>query len=493
MAATRFKFDIDFQWQILKYTIKDKHGYKALFLYKPEYFTVIDQQIIAKGLHRFFKRKHRVPATSSVMNEELNQLFKTKDYAQSLLEEDRARIKRKCKRLYKGILKEGDEILHKCRLFASYIEFKKSLEDVDLENFSQYEVYSKKFQKAINLGMEVDEKKGRFLVAGHRSRITERYNTEDIIPTPFRQINSLTNAGGYNKGSVIVVVDRPKKGKTLFLANVTAAYIKKKGNNTKVNGLYKGKQRAAKKVAYFDLENGETAIEIRLDQCLINKTKMEVLSHEYDDRLKKLYRQFRRFEGEVYIRRMPSGTTANDIQKVLDDTYTEYGIRFEDVIVDYAALMAANSGAKDDFQRISDVYLDLKNLAEKNNLDTLWTANHVKREAYKRRLTVYEPDDLAKCIDIERHVDAIWGLQQSKLEEANNVWRLELIEQRDGLSFGRALFWGDLKTQRLVEFTKEEEIRYNQELEKLGDQGENRKETAQEKQSRVKKAREQDL
>lgn len=458
MGKEKFKFDLDFQWAILKYTIRDKYGYKAISLYKPEYFDLVHQQVVAKAIQRFFKRKKRVPASAHILNEELNSLFRTKDYAQSLLEKDREVIKLKVKRLYKGLAKDGDEILHRCKLFASYVEFKRSLEDIDLENFSSYESYSKKIQKAINLGMEVDEKQGRFLVAGHQNRITERYNTDDIIPTPFRQINKLTNANGYTKGSIIVVIDRPKKGKTEFLVNVAASLIKQRSNFT----------RQGRNVAYIDLENGEVAIEARLDQCIMNKSKMEILSHEHDDKLKKMFRQLRRFQGEVYVRRMPWGTTADQIQKVLDDVYQEYGIKFDDLIIDYAALMGSNAGTKEDFQRISEVYLDLKNLGSVNSINAIYTAHHIKREAYKRRLTKYEPDDLAKCIDIERHVDAIFGLQQSKLEEQSKVMRLELITQRDGVPYGRALFWENVKTQRLTEFTKEEEAKYSEELEKLG-------------------------
>lgn len=486
----KFQFDVGFQWEILRYTVKDKHGYKALLLFKYEYFDLVEQQVIARALQRFFKRKKRVPSSATILNEELNTLFKTKDYAQNLLDDDRKNIKARVKKLYKSTLQDGDEILHKCKQFASYVEFKKTLEDVDLENFTQYEAYSKRIQKAINLGMEIEEKKGSFIVAGHQARITQRYNTEDIIPTPYRQINNLTNAGGYEKGSVIVFMDSPKKGKTIVLVNFALSYIKKRGNNLKLQGAYKGVQRAAKKVVYFDLENGETAITTRVDQSLLNKTKAEVLSHKFDDKLKKLYRQFRRYEGEIYVIRMPNGCTTDDLQKELDEVYVNFGIKFEVAILDYAALMGARSGAKEDFQRISDVYLDVKNWSKHNGFDIVITAHHVVRTAYKRRLTKYEPEDLAKCIDIERHVDALYGIQQSKVDQAQSVFRIELLEQRDGDSFGRALFWVNIKTQRMVEFTKEEEQTYNKAIEEMEEiqESSNKRETEAEKSNRIKNA-----
>lgn len=479
----KYKFDKDFQWSILHYTMKDKYGYKALGLYKPLYFMLVDQQVIAKGLHRYFKRHKRIPMSAATLNEELNSMFRTKEYAQSLLDDDRNRIKKKVRILYNKNVTDSPEILQKIKTFASYVEFKSALEDVNLDDFSAYEGYSKKIQKAINLGMEVEENKGRFLVAGHQDRINQRYNEEDIIPTPFRQMNRLTNAGGYTKNSLIVYADRPKRGKTWLLSNVATAYMRKKGIYMKADGL----QSSAKKIIYFDLENGETAIEVRFDQQLINKTKMEILGHEFDQDLKKIYRQFRRMGGEIHTRRMSWGSTIDDFQKVIDEIYNEYGIKFEVCIIDYAAIMGTTQpGAKDDVtKRINNVYLDLKNFAKANNFDAIHTAHHVKREAYKRRQTRYNPDDLADCIGIERHVDALYGIQQSELEEEGNVVRVEVISQRDGEQYGRIMFWANRKSQRLREFKVEEEIAYNEKMEEENP-GVKVRESAQEKENRVK-------
>lgn len=486
----KYKFDKDFQWSILHYTIKDKQGYKALLLYKPTYFILIDQQVIAKALHRYFKKHKRVPMSAAVLNEQLNALFRSKDYAQSLLENDRDRMKKKVRILYGKAVADSDEILHQIKLFASYVEFKGALEDINLDDFNSYEGYSKKIQKAINLGMEVDENRGKFLVAGHQDRIHQRYNEEEIIPTPFRQMNRLTNAGGYTKNSLIVFVDRPKRGKTWLLTNVASAYMRRRGIHKKEGSL----QTSAKKIIYFDLENGETAIEVRFDQQLINKTKQEILDHAHDQDLKKIYRQFRRLGGEIHTRRMPWGSSTEDFQKIIDEIYSEFGIRFEVCIVDYAAIMGsvAKDDNKDAHKRINNVYLDLKNFAKANNFDALYTAHHVKREAYKRRLTKYNPDDLADCIGIERHVDALYGIQQTELEEEGNVIRVEILSQRDGEQYGRILFWATRKSQRLREFKVEEEKAYLDEME-ASDNGVKVRESSTTKEERIKAQRNSDL
>jgi len=445
MSENKFQFDIDFQWSIIRFIVKDKYGYKALSLIKHTYFEVDDQMVITHALSRFFRRKKRVPSSASVLNQELNKLFKTRDYAQELLSPDKDRIKRRVKKLYKTPVKDGDEILFHCKQFASYVELRNTLEGVELQNYDSYATLSKNIQKAVNLGIELDQDKGTFMVGALKHRLLERHNHDTIIPTPYSQINRLTNAGGYGKGSVIVLVDRPKKGKTMTMVNFAKDYMSRKGNN-----------KTNKKVIYFDLENGQESISLRIDELVINKNKKQIISGDYDKDLEKQYRRFRRMGGEVYVIRMRNNSTTDDFQKELDDVYHEYGIKFDVAIVDYAAIMGATTGAKDDLNKISDAYLDLKNWAKFNDFDHVITGHHVVRKAYDKRDKVYETSDLAKCIDIERHVDTLFGIQQNAVEEELGVLRLEIMEQRDGFPNGAIYFHVDVTTQRLKEFTREE-------------------------------------
>jgi KaiC/GvpD/RAD55 family RecA-like ATPase len=438
-ASEKFEFDSNFQWEILKYTIRDKNGYKALMLYRPNYFSLLHQQVIARALHNFFKIKKRIPSGYSVLNEEIKKLFKSRDYATTLLETDRERIKKRVRSLYKATLKDGEDILEQCKLFASFVELKGTLENIDLTNFSQYSTYAKKIQKAVNIGLQLDEKRGNFIVAAHRSRFIDRHNRPSVTPTPYHQINRLTNAGGFEKGALIVIMDQPKKGKTFMLVNFAKAYMGRRG---KVQN---------KKVVYFDFENGETSISTRLDQSVGNLSKHQVLSGEFDKQLSKTYRAWSRLGGEVYVIRLAALSTTDDCQKILDDMYQDYGIRFEVAIFDYVGLMGSLSGHKEDFSRISDAYVDVKNFSKKNDFDLVITGHHIVRGAYKRRATKYLPEDIAKCIDIPRHIDALFGIQQNEEEFSAGIMRLELLEQRDGLPSGRAIFNYSLKTQRMNE------------------------------------------
>lgn len=433
----KFEFGIDFQWNILKFILTSDDGYKALPYIKRDYFELLTQEVIFYGVEKFYRKRKKLPRLASTLNEQLRtSVFNSKDYAQELKSADRTEIQKRVRRLYKSKIKDSEEVLDSVKKFASYIEFKDVLEGVNLNNFSQYETYSKKIQKAINIGIETDDTRGSFMVNGIKGRTARRSSQDSVIPTPFRQLNQYTNAGGYGKGSVIVLVDKEKGGKTNALVNVARGYLASK-----------------KKVIYFDLENGQEALEDRLDQSIIRKTKKEILSGEFDSKLAQVYRRYNRLGGEIYVVRLPAFSTTDHFQKIIDEVYQEYGIKFNVAIVDYMGKAGSLSNKKEDTDRISDAYVDISNFAIKNDLDALWTGHHVTRDAIKKRPFKYDPQDIAKCIDIARHVDALIGLNQNEDEEQHGVLRMEIIEQRDG-KVGTSYFWLDHATQRMDEFTK---------------------------------------
>lgn len=79
--------------------------------------------------------------------------------------------------------------------------------------------------------------------------------------------------------------------------------------------------------------------------------------------------------------------TCNDIRDLILKLRSQ-GIDIRVLFVDYAAKLASIVGDKEDFDRISNVYIDLSNLAEDLNLDIIWTANHITREGKNIELLV---------------------------------------------------------------------------------------------------------
>jgi hypothetical protein len=443
----KFEFDTDFQKDILQFTVTDKDGHKALFLYEDYFFTLLEHGVIAHALKKFYKTYGKVPRNKQVLKEQLRQLFQTRDYIDSLQVNDRKAIVKIVDDLYTGPVKDGEALLESCKKFARYTQLKHITEDFDLTDFGQYDVFSKKIQNAITFGREVERQSGTFLVQDVYSRQLERKLNDVIVPTPFWQFNRSTNAGGYERHSLICIIGPEKEFKTGTLVNIGRGYMRHK-----------------KKVIVFDLENGYNPYATRYEQALTNKSKREILSGQFDDDLKRIIRKYRRFGAEVRIERMPAMSTTIDFQVKLDELYAEHGIKFDIGIFDYVGNMGATSGQQDDFNRISGATLDLKNFLEYNDFECGYTAMHVVRDASKRFATKFQTLDIAKCIDIPRHVDALWGLQQSEEEAEGGVIRMEIIDQRDGPQDMSAYFWVNKDHQRMDEFSKKQIETYRQEI-----------------------------
>lgn len=444
MNKEKFEFGTDFQQSLLQYTVTDKNGYRALQLYEDSYFTLLEHQIIAKALKIFFKKKKRVPQSKILLKEQLRQMFMTKDFINALGVDDKKSINKIVSKIYSGPAKDGDELLESTIKFASYVKLKETIEKINLSDFNQYDTFANEVRKAISVGKEFKEEVGEFLIRGIKDRQYRRKFNEDILPTPFWQFNKLTNGGGWSKGTVVVIIGPEKQFKTGMLLNIARHYL-----------------RHRKKTLFIDLENGQEALTLRFEQSLMGLNKKAILSGEHDQKILKQFRKYQRLGGEVDIKRMPAySTTCNDVQNYIDNQYREYGIKYDAIVVDYAALMGAISGNKDDTQRISDVYVDLKNLTERNKFDVCFTANHIVRAADKRFKTKFQSGDTAKCIDIVRHVDVAFGYNRNDVDVQAGLARLEIIDQRDGVAEGFALFKVDYDTQRAVEVNKADLKKY---------------------------------
>lgn len=432
----KFEFDTDFQFEILKYTLQHPEGYKIVNLYSEEYFTLIEHAILAKVIKDYYKSFRKVPGKAVYM-EELRKTLQDTSVTSSLLESELNNVRDLARDLFRGAIKDPEYIVNQTEKFAQYLDLKDTIENMDILDFNKYHNFSEKVSKAISPRVIVEDLTRSFLIGGLSDRQLMRRDVQTIFPTPFRQINKLTNAGGYPKGATIVIVDRPKKKKTAFLVNVIVGYLK-----------------MGKKVLVVDLENGEEEYMARLEQCMSNKTKMEILSGDYDKDVKKTFRKYKRLGGEVVVRRMPALiTNGNSVDKLICDLEENFGFYPNVLITDYMGKMGSNTGKEALSERISEAYTDISNVMLKHNIDIHWTANHVTRTGAKHERSRYVGEDIAGAIEIIRHANAAFGLNRTDEEEEAGIQRLEIIEHRDGVPKGRACFFTNMDTQRFKEMT----------------------------------------
>lgn len=442
-SKTKFTFSPEFQLEILRYIIKDKEGGLILKRIKPNYLVLIEHSIICEGIIKYYKKQNRIPS-ENVLKEVIKELLEGKQYADLVTKDDIPNIDRVISNLYHLPLSDADYIKEKIYQFSTYVEMKNLNDSFDLDNFEQYEEYSRKIEKILQKSKPKKEDEPAYMIRDIVERQFKRQSEPSVIPCPFRQMNALTNAGGYPEHSVNVILDKPKAKKTFFMVNLARGYL-----------------RMGKSVYYVDTENGKDQILDRFIQSSINKTKKELYSGEYDKLESKHLRKLARFGVELVVERVPAMIT--DCNYIRDKIikFRNQGIDIKVLFVDYAGKLASITRDKEDFDRISNVYIDLQNLAEELNLDIVWTAHHITRDGKKHRATRYDENDISGSIAIIRNAQTIFGLNSTAQEEQDDILRAELVVQRDGLPSGRALFKCDVERQRCKEFTRDERENYD--------------------------------
>lgn len=443
-SKVKFEFTPEFQLEILRYIIKDREGALALNRVKPNYFVLIEHNLIAEALSSYLKSHKKIPS-ENILKELVNNLLHSKKYVDLVTKDDIPNIKGIIHELYNKPSTDHDYIKEQIYKFATYVEMKNLNDSFDLNNFDQYEEYAKKVDRILQNSKPRPQEEPAYLIRDVVERQFKRQANPEVIPSPYWQLNALTNAGGFPSASVLVLLDKPKARKTFFLINIAKGYLRMK-----------------KSVLYIDTENGKTQLMDRMIQSSISKTKRQLYTGEFDKQEAKHLRKLSRLGVEFVVDRVPALITdCNYIRdKILD--LRSKGINIEVLVIDYAMKLASINKDKDDFERISNVYVDIQNLAEELKLDCVWTANHIRREGYKHRSTRYEENDIAGAVSIIRNAQGIYGLNATEDELRDGIQRLEIVVQRDGLDQGRALFKVDVELQKATEFTREQRKSYDE-------------------------------
>lgn len=440
----KFSFSPDFQLEILRFVLRDKEGGLVLKRIKANYLVLIEHALIFEGIAKYFKKQGKMPS-ENILKQVIKELLESKTYVDLVTKDDIPNIEKIISNLYHIPLSDSDYIKERIYQFSTYIEMKNLNDSFDLDNFEQYEEYSRKIEKVLQKSKPKKEDEPLYMIRDITERQFRRQSEPSVIPCPFRQLNELTNAGGYPEHSVNVILDKPKAKKTFFMVNLARGYLRMK-----------------KSVLYVDTENGKEQIMDRFIQSSINKTKKELYSGEYDKLEAKHLRKLARFGVELVVERVPAMITDCNYIRELIIKLRNRGINIKVLMVDYAGKLASIARDREDFDRISNVYIDIQNLAEEMDLDIVWTAHHITREGKKHRTTRYDENDISGSIAIVRNAHTIVGLNSTEQEEKDDILRCELVVQRDGLPSGRALFKCDVERQRCVEFTKEQRKQYDE-------------------------------
>lgn len=238
---------------------------------------------------------------------------------------------------------------------------------------------------------------------------------EDVIPTTFRFFNSFLN-GGYYKGTLNIYLGFLNVGKSTFLCNDAAFYMKRNMD-----------------VLFITLEMTETEIMQKVGANLFdinvnnyNNDKVKVGSYLNQNR------NSPNPLGELKVKSFPMGTvTADDIKSFYRKAYSKKNKKPQIVIIDYIGEMVTRNKMaqfnKSDFYKT--ICSELKAFAQKEKL-VLISAFQLNRSG--SNVSDYDVTSIAESIGVGRVADNLMGIIRTNENYRDRVYWLKLIKMRRG-------------------------------------------------------------
>jgi archaellum biogenesis ATPase FlaH len=246
-----------------------------------------------------------------------------------------------------------------------------------------------------------------------------KYDETDKFPTPYVFLDRILN-GGYDKsGTLTVYVGEQNIGKSIFLAN-DAAHFVKMGTNTAVI--------TAEMAAYKFMRR-------------IGSNLLTIPMAEYDDKSKNTDYIRRRLEnvgdgltppGQLFVKQFPtSQATVPDIEAYLKQIEEEKKIKLGAVVIDYINILSnyRNPNSENTYLKIKQIAEDLRAMGVRNHW-LIVTATQITRSGYNS--TDIGMGDVSESAGLSHTADVMLGIIQDDIMRASYEYWLKVLKIRDG-------------------------------------------------------------
>ena len=226
--------------------------------------------------------------------------------------------------------------------------------------------------------------------------------------------------GGYDKGgNLIVYAGEQNIGKSIYLANDAANFVKM-GTNTVVVTAEMAAHKFVKRI-------GSNLLSININ--------------DYGEKAKNKEHIKRRLEtvgdgftppGQLFIKQFPtSQATVLDIEAYVNQIEEERQIKVGAVIIDYINILAnyRNQNTENTYMKIKQIAEDLRAMGIRNNW-LIVTATQITRNGYNS--SDIGMTDIAESAGLSHTADVMLGIIQDDMMRASSEYWLKLLKIRDG-------------------------------------------------------------
>lgn len=258
------------------------------------------------------------------------------------------------------------------------------------------------------------------------------------IESGWNFIDNVTG-GGYDPKTLIVYAGEQNIGKSIWLANDAANFVRM-GHN----------------VAFISAEMSDHKVVKRIGSNLLNvpMSQYDTFAANPDKVKRKLERVSRGLlpPGKLFVKQVPtSQATVLDIEAYIKEIEETTGSKINVLVVDYINILAnyRNPNTENTYMKIKQIAEDLRSIAVKHNLLVI-SATQITRGGWSS--TDISMENIAESAGLAHTADMMYAIIQDAGMHANCEYWLKILKIRDGSGKGnKNLFNIDYEHMRITE------------------------------------------
>lgn len=237
------------------------------------------------------------------------------------------------------------------------------------------------------------------------------------VPTSYTFLNRFLG-GGYDPKTLNIYAGEPNIGKSIFLSNDVASYVRR-GYNVMLITLEMSVKKYQKRIA---------------------STMLDIPIGEYEDRTKDLrYMQDKMNSlsdftppGNLRMEEFGMSTlTIPALESFLLSTQQSLGYKFQVIVVDYLNILLnyRNPNSEDTYMKLKQICEDIRSMAQRNDWIIISAVQFNRNGSDKSDVKM---TDIAESSGISMSCDTILGIIQDTLMHSKNEYFLKILKIRDG-------------------------------------------------------------
>ena len=340
-------------------------------------------------------------------------------------------------------IKEGhiDWLMDEFENFTRHKALERAIIDsADLLEKKDYGQVESKIKEAVQISLTKDL--GTDYFEDPRARLMRIKDKNGQISTGWPSLDRRL-FGGMNRGELNIFAGGSGAGKSLFLANL--------GVNWCLQGL---------NVLYLTLELSEDLVCMRVDAMTTGIGTKEIFK-EIDD-LEMKVKIIGKKAGNLQVKYMPSGKTANDLRAYMKEYEIKTGKRIDVLLVDYLDLLMPQSrkiSPADLFIKDKYVSEELRNLAVEKNC-ILVTAAQLNRGAVEE--VEFDHSHISGGLSKIQTADNVFGIFTSRAMRERGRYQIQLMKTRSSSGVGQKVdLEFNLETLKISDLPEDEQESHN--------------------------------